>query len=71
MEELKGFCKYAIEQKRCLGCTGLAEDDWQEPESCIWADKKKTAEESITKIKDNLGIQMEFERRQNENIKFV
>ena len=60
MKELKGFCKEAIEQNRCLGCIGLAELDWQEPMSCIYADKKKTAQESIKEIKENLGIQIKI-----------
>ncbi len=34
MEKLKGKCKKALEEGKCLGCVGLAEEDWQEPKEC-------------------------------------
>lgn len=32
--ELKEPCKSLLENNRCLGCTGLAELDWEEPQRC-------------------------------------
>ncbi len=54
MKELKEPCKSAIANKRCMGCVGLAELDWQEPEKCPYL---LTAQESINKIWNNLGVQ--------------
>ena len=54
MRELKEPCKSAIENKKCLGCVGLAEKDWKEPQKCPYL---PTAEDSIKQIKLNLGIQ--------------
>ncbi len=39
-KKLKGFCKVAIETGMCLGCVGLAEEDWIEPEQCLYVFKK-------------------------------
>ena len=41
MKELKGICKKAIEEGKCLGCTGLAEIDWIEPKECPYIDKEE------------------------------
>ena len=54
MKELKEPCKNAIANKRCMGCVGLAELDWKEPEKCPYL---PTVQESINKIWNNLGIQ--------------
>ena len=51
MKELKEPCKNAIANKRCMGCVGLAELDWKEPEKCPYL---PTAQESINKIWSNL-----------------
>jgi len=34
MKPLPEQCKKAIEEQRCLGCTGLAEKEWTPPEKC-------------------------------------
>lgn len=52
--ELTENCKRAIEENRCLGCVGLAEEDWIPPKKCPYL---PSAEESIAKMKENLGIQ--------------
>ena len=52
--ELTENCKRAIAENRCLGCVGLAEKDWIPPKKCPYL---PSAEESIAKIKQNLGIQ--------------
>ena len=52
--ELIENCKRAIAENRCLGCVGLAEKDWIPPKKCPYL---PSAEESIAKIKENLGIQ--------------
>ena len=39
-KKLKGICKVAIETGMCLGCAGLAENDWIEPEQCPYMFKK-------------------------------
>lgn len=52
--ELTENCKKAIAENRCLGCVGLAEKDWIPPKKCPYL---PSAEESIAKIKENLGIQ--------------
>lgn len=52
--ELTENCKRAIAENRCLGCVGLAEKDWIPPKRCPYL---PTAEESIARIKENLGIQ--------------
>lgn len=52
--ELIERCKRAIAENRCLGCVGLAEKDWIPPKKCPYL---PSAEESIAKIKENLGIQ--------------
>lgn len=52
--ELTENCKRAIAENRCLGCVGLAEKDWIPPKKCPYL---PSAEESIAKIKENLGIQ--------------
>lgn len=44
MRELKEPCKSAIENKKCLGCVGLAETEWKEPKKCPYL---PTAEDSI------------------------
>lgn len=54
MKPLPEKCKKAITEQRCLGCVGLAEEDWIPPQQCLYL---STAEESIAKIKQNLGIQ--------------
>lgn len=52
--ELTENCKRAIAENRCLGCVGLAEKDWIPPKKCPYL---PSAEESIAKIKQNLGVQ--------------
>lgn len=52
--ELTENCKRAIAENRCLGCVGLAEKDWIPPKKCPYL---PSAEESIAKIKENLGVQ--------------
>lgn len=52
--ELTENCKRAIAENRCLGCVGLAEKDWIPPKKCPYL---PSAEESIAKMKENLGIQ--------------
>ena len=52
--ELIENCKRAIAENRCLGCVGLAEKDWIPPKKCHYL---PSAEESISKIKQNLGVQ--------------
>lgn len=52
MKELKEPCKSAIANKRCLGCVGLAEKDWKEPQKCPYL---PTAEDTTKTIKENLG----------------
>lgn len=51
--ELTESCKKAIEKGYCLGCVGLAEKDWIPPKRCPYL---PTAEESIARIKQNLGV---------------
>ena len=51
--ELTENCKRAIEKGYCLGCVGLAEKDWISPKRCPYL---PTAEESIARIKQNLGV---------------
>lgn len=58
MKELKEPCKSAIANKRCLGCVGLAEKDWKEPQKCPYL---PTAEDTIKTIKENLGGWNEWE----------
>ena len=41
MKELKGICKKALEEGKCLGCTGLAEINWIEPKECPYIDKEE------------------------------
>ena len=53
-QELKEPCKSAIANNRCLGCVGLAERDWIPPIKCPYL---PSAEESIARIKQNLGVQ--------------
>ena len=53
-KELKEPCKTLIEKGQCLGCVGLAEEDWHENKDCIYARVPK-AKESIEQIKINLG----------------
>lgn len=52
--ELTENCKRAIAENRCLGCVGLAEKDWIPPKKCPYL---PSAEKSIAKMKENLGIQ--------------
>ena len=54
MKELKEPCKSAIANKKCLGCAGLAEQDWKEPVKCPYI---TTAQDYISQIHRNLGIQ--------------
>lgn len=51
-QELKEPCKSVIANNRCLGCVGLAEEDWIPPIKCPYL---PSAEESIKQIKLNLG----------------
>ena len=52
--ELTESCKRAIAENRCLGCVGLAEKDWIPPKKCPYL---PSAEESINRIWNNLGVQ--------------
>lgn len=52
-KELKEPCKTNIEKSICLGCVGLAEEDWKEPEKCLFTPK---ARDSIEQIFLNLGV---------------
>lgn len=54
MRELKEPCKSAIEKGKCLGCTGLGESDWKEPEECPYLPKTI---DYIKQIKLNLGVE--------------
>lgn len=54
MKELKEPCKSSIANNKCLGCAGLAEEDWKEPDRCPYA---PTVEKSIEQIKLNLGME--------------
>lgn len=56
--ELTESCKRTIAENRCLGCVGLAENDWIPPKKCPYL---PSAEDSIAKIKENLGIQEKLE----------
>lgn len=58
--ELKGICKKAIEDGRCLGCTALADENFIGNINCEYS-KISTAKESIKQIKINLGIQEKIE----------
>ncbi len=51
--ELTENCRKAIAEQKCLGCVGLAEKDWIPPKKCPYL---PTAEESINRIKENLGV---------------
>ena len=39
--ELTGICKEALKEGKCLGCTGLAEENWVEPKQCPYIDKEE------------------------------
>jgi len=52
MKELKEICKSAIANNRCMGCVGLAEEDWIEPKECPYL---LTVQDYIEQIKINLG----------------
>lgn len=41
MRELKEPCKSSLKEGKCLGCTGLAEEDWVEPKQCPYIDKEE------------------------------
>lgn len=50
-KELKGICKEAIEKEWCLGCVGLVENDWKEPEQCLYISKKEHNQLSIEQLR--------------------
>lgn len=52
-KELKEPCKSAIAKGRCLGCTGLTEEDWIEPKKCP---NLPETQEVIEQIFINLGV---------------
>ena len=54
--ELKEPCKSAIKNNKCLGCTGLAEENWREPVNCQYA-RTPSVQESLNQIWINLGVQ--------------
>ena len=43
-KELQEPCKSAIEKGLCLGCVGLAEENWHENKDCIYARVPKAKE---------------------------
>ena len=49
-------CKKAIENGRCLGCTGLENPYYQGNKNCKYA-KVPTVQESMNQIWRNLGVQ--------------
>lgn len=56
MKELIESCRKAIEESRCLGCSGLGDKNYQGDLNCKYS-KVPTVQESITQIKQSLGIQ--------------
>lgn len=55
MQQLIESCRKAIESKRCLGCQALENLNYRGNPNCTY-NKIPTAQESINKIKQNLGI---------------
>ncbi len=40
-KELTGICERALKEGKCLGCTGLAEENWVEPKQCPYIDEEE------------------------------
>lgn len=55
-QEVIENCKKAIESGRCLGCQALEDYNFRGNTNCKYS-KTPSAEESIAKIKENLGVQ--------------
>lgn len=56
MQELIPSCKKAVEEERCLGCIALENPYFTGNKDCEFG-KIPTAQQSIKKIKEILGIQ--------------
>jgi hypothetical protein len=57
MKDLKEPCKSMLASGKCFGCSQLELDNFQVDPNCIYI---PTANESIKKIKEILGVQMKI-----------
>lgn len=59
-QELIDSCKKAIAEGRCLGCQGLEQPEYRGNPNCRYS-KVPTANDSLKRIKENLGVQEKIE----------